>query len=107
MRLPMALRPGKKCSAKRRLTIATWIFSKSTASPRRKSRPSSSGTFIVSKYPGETMFMNICMSSPSFAWCPSTAIELSHSSPARIATVANAADFTPGADAQPVAAARV
>jgi hypothetical protein len=42
--------------------------------------------------------MNACMSSPSLAWCPSTAIELSHSSPARIGTDAYAADAVPGAD---------
>ena len=40
--------------------------------------------------------MNACMSSPSFAWCPSTDMLLSHSSPARIDTPASAADFTPG-----------
>ena len=42
--------------------------------------------------------MKACMSSPSLTWCPSTAIELSHSSPARIGTVANAADLMPGAE---------
>ena len=46
--------------------------------------------------------MNACMSSPSAAWCPSTDIELSHSSPLRIGTAAMPADFTPGADAQPL-----
>ena len=42
--------------------------------------------------------MNACMSSPSLTRCPSTAIELSHSSPERIGTVANAAAEMPGAD---------
>ena len=40
--------------------------------------------------------MNACMSSPSATLCPSTDIELSHSSPDRIGTVASAADFMPG-----------
>ena len=42
------------------------------------------------------------MSSPSLAWWPSTDIVLSHSSPARIGTLASAADFTPGCRAQAV-----
>ena len=40
--------------------------------------------------------MNACMSSPSFAWCPSTDMLESHSSPDRIETPAWADDFTPG-----------
>ena len=70
----------------------------SFASIRVKSRPSRIGIRIVSKYPGDSAFMNACMSSPSAAVCPSTDVEESHSSPARIGTVASAADFTPGAE---------
>ena len=47
IRLPTALLPRKKCSAKCRLTIATVDCSRSSVS--LKSRPSSNGIFIVSK----------------------------------------------------------
>ena len=96
MCFPTALLPGKKCSANWRLTIAT--FASFFTSITVKSRPSRNGIFIVSKYPGDSAFMNACWSSPSAYWCPSTAMELPHSLPARIGTVASAADFTPGAD---------
>ena len=51
---------------------------------------------IVAKYPGDSAFMNACMSSPSLAVCPSTDVVLSHSSPCSSGTDARAADLTPG-----------
>ena len=61
-----------------------------------RSRPSTIGICIVEKYSGESEFMNACMSSPSVALCPSTAIELSHSSPERIGTLAWPTALMPG-----------
>ena len=94
MCFPTALPLGKKWVANRRFTIATLEFS--LMSRALKSRPSSTGICIVSKYRGDNAFMNACMSSPSPGLCPSTDIELSHSSPARMGTVARPADFMPG-----------
>ena len=53
---------------------------------------------MVLKYPGDSAFMNACMSSPSLASCPSTDVVLSHSSPARMPTAASAADLMPAAE---------
>ena len=51
---------------------------------------------VLTRFGTTLAFMNACMSSPSFATCPSTDIELSHSSPESIAIAENPADFTPG-----------